>query len=135
MRQYEKSNPGCYHRLIEYLEKKTGISANKEIVAKSVWKTSPHTGKKKLVYRAYDITVVDKEGNRYPFMEDEKRFDKRGIEADYFAVMITRPLDEFGVKINNAGNYRDSLGGGWYSNCSLYEVDGKYFAYMECSCR
>lgn len=135
MRTYEKSNPGCYHRLIEYLAQKTGISANKEIVTKSVWKTSQHTGKKKLVYRACDITVVDKDGQRHPFMENEKRFDKRGIEADYFAVMISRPLDEFGVKINNAGNYLDSLGGGWHSNCNLYEVDGKYFAMMECSCR
>jgi hypothetical protein len=135
MRSYEKSNPGCYHRLIEYLAQKTGISANKEIVTKSVWKTSQHTGKKKLVYRACDITVVDKEGNRHLFMENEKPFDKRGIEADYFIVSITRPVDEFGVKINNAGNYRDSLGGGWYSNCNMYEVDGKYFAYMECSCK
>jgi hypothetical protein len=135
MRTYEKSNPGCYHRLIEYLSEKTGISVTKEIVCKTVWKKSPHTGKNKLVYRAYDITVVDKDGQRHPFMENEKRFDKRGIEADYFIVSITRPVDEFGVKINNAGNYRDSLGGGWHSNCNLYEVDGKYFAMMECSCR
>jgi len=130
----DRSDPGCYHKLIEYLSQKTGISQFKEVIKKQVWKTSPHTGKKKLIYMAANIVVVDKKGNRHAFMKDQKRYDLRGIEADHFAVSVMRDSDEFGVKVNHAGNYRDSLGGGWYSNCSLLEVDGKYFATMECAC-
>ncbi len=130
----DRNDPGCYHSMLRYLSEKTGISLFKEIIKQQVWVTSRHTGKKKLVYIASNITVVDKEGNRHAFMKDQKRYDLRGIEANYFAVSVLRDSEEFGIKINDAGNYRDSLGGGWYSNCSLLEVDGKYFATMECAC-
>lgn len=133
--KYDRSDPGCYHGLLKYLADKTGISLNKDIVTKNVYKVSKHTGKKKLQYRAMDVTVVDKEGQRHPFMDNQKRYDLRGIIADHFIVNVPRIISEFGIDVREAGNYRDSLGGGWYSNCALYEVDGKYFAAMECACR
>lgn len=131
---YTRSNPGCYHSMLRYLSEKTGISLFKEVVTKSVWVTSKHTGKKKLMYNSSNIVVVDQNENRHAYMKDQKRYDLRGIEASYFLVSVLRPSEEFGVKINDAGNYRDSLGGGWYSNCNMYEVDGKIFATMECAC-
>lgn len=133
-RIYSRNDPGCYHRMLEYLVAKTGISLFKEIVTQRVWKVSPHTGKKKLIYPASNIVVVDNEGNRHAYMQDKKRYDLRGVEANHFIVSVLRSSDEYGVTINNAGNYRDSLGGGWYSNCNLLEVDGQYFATMECAC-
>lgn len=132
--KFTKYNPGCYHSLLKYLSEKTGISLKKEVIVKNVWKTSPHTGKKKLEYRAMDITVVDKDGQKHPFMDNQIRFDKRGIVADHFICNVPRLISEYGVDVRNAGNYRDSLGGGWYSNCALFEIDGMYFASMECSC-
>lgn len=132
--KYTRDNPGCYHSLLRYLSEKTGICLNKEIEVKNVWKTSPHTGKKKLVYRAVDITVVDKDGQRHPFMQDQKRFDLRGIIADHFICNVPRIISEYGIEVRGAGNYRDSLGGGWYCNCAMFEIDGKFFASMECSC-
>lgn len=135
IRNYSKSDPGCSHRLREYLSEKTGISLTKDMVIKNVYKVSKHTGKKKLQYRATDITVVDKSGNIFPFMKDQKRYDLHGVDVDYFIVNVPRAIEEFGIKVNNVGNYRDSLSGGWYSNCELVEVDGRYFAYMECACR
>jgi hypothetical protein len=88
-----------------------------------------------LQYRAADISVVDEDGNLHPFIKDQKRYDLHGIVADHFVVNVPRTWSEFGVEVNSAGNYRDSLGGGWYNSCELVEVDGKYFAYMECACR
>lgn len=133
-RKYSRQDPGCYHRMLEYLSIKTGIDLFKDVVVKSVWKTSPHTGKKKLIHPASNITVVDNEGGTHPYMLDQRRYDLRGIEANHFVVSLVRSSDEFGITINHAGNYRDSLGGGWYSNCHLLEVDGRYFATMECAC-
>jgi hypothetical protein len=131
---HTKNNPGCYHSMLRYLSEKTGIRMFKEIERQTVWVTSRHTGKKKLMYCSGNIVVVDKDGNRHAYMKDQKRYDLRGVEASYFLVSVMRTPEEFGVKINDAGNYRDSLGGGWYSNCNLYEVDGKYFATSECAC-
>lgn len=131
---YTRSNPGCYHSMLRYLSEKTGISLFKEIEKQQVWATSRHTGKKKLLYNSCNIIVVDKGGNRHSYMKNQKRYDVRGIESSHFLVSVMRDTVEFGLKINDAGNYRDSLGGGWYSNCNLYEVDGKYFATSECAC-
>lgn len=133
--EYTKHSPGCYHQLLGYLSEKTGISLRKDIVTQQVYKINKRTGKKKLDYRAMDITVVDKDENRHPFIKDQKRYDLFGIVAAYFIVNVPRMIAEFGIEVNDAGNYRDSLGGGWYSNCPLFEIDGKYFASMECTCR
>lgn len=140
MREMTFDNPGCYHDALEYCEKKTGIPRNKDIFFDSVEKlyNKPHPHaqkpKRKLKFKAYDIYVIDANGKSWQFYDNHKRFDERGIVAKQFRVSVLRPLSEFGVEIKYVKDYQDSLGGGWSSMVSRYQIDDKYFADMECTC-
>lgn len=132
-REYTKDNPGCYHSLLNYLSGITSIERRKDIIIKNM--NGLRQGKR-LKYRSCDITVVATDGNKYSYMQaDSKRFDSVGIVAEYFIVSVNKSIEEFGIKLNNAGGYQDSLGGGWYSKCHLVQHNGNYFVPdMECAC-
>jgi hypothetical protein len=138
-REYTKNNPGCYHSALYYCSEQTGISRTKEVKVKNMAGLRNKSGKQ-LAYKSDRIFVIDKEGNRFSYMQSgaylgcAKRFDQCGIIADHFMVAIDRPLSEFGLEIKDAGNYNDSLGGGWSQNVSMISINGNYFAYMDCAC-
>lgn len=133
-------NPGCYHDAIKYCEEKTGISRNKEVffdnIDKLYNKPHPHSAKpkRKLKFKSHDIYVIDESGKTWQFFENNKRFDVSGIIAKRFRVNVIRPLPEFGVEIKYVKDYQDSLGGGWSTMVSRFQIDDKYFANMECTC-
>jgi hypothetical protein len=125
-------SPGCYHDALNALARISGISKTKEIRINDL---SGLRRGKRLAYRSYDIQVIGKDGKSYAYMQEGgKRFDQAGIEADHFLVTVNRKMEEFGVKIEPAGQYNDSLGGGWYCKVPRYLIDGQYFADMECTC-
>lgn len=134
-KEYTKTNPGCYHSALQYLSEVTGISRTKEIKVKTI--NGLKQGKR-LMYKSYDINVVDKDGNKFAYMQAGKggplRFDQAGIVADHFIVTVNKSLSEFGVEIKGEGNYKDSLGGGWHQTVSLFSINGNYFANMDCAC-
>lgn len=140
MEEYTKSNPGCYHDAVSYLSELSGIVPYKEIEVSSLDKlyAAPHKyamkKRKKLKYKSYDIYPVDEKGQRYSFIENNKRFDERGIVAVKFMVNVSRSQQEFGIPIKPEGKYNDSLGGGWSQNVALYSINGKFFADMDCAC-
>lgn len=132
MDDYTKENPGCYHSMIDYLSEITGISKRKDIRLDNVWMFK--SGKKRLRFKSHNITVVDKDGQKHSYIDSQnKRFDQRGIVADYFIANITRPIEEFGIEIKSIGTYKDSLGGGWYQNVSMLQINDKFFAMMDCA--
>lgn len=131
-----KSSPSCYHGALEYASQITGISARKELsfFKHEYIRTKPNSkGKTKLKYYSHDIrveTVCGKIVSYFP--SPNTRFDAL-YEAKRFIVTVNRPLDEFGLEWRNAGQYKDSLGGGWHSMVSLYNHHDFYYADMECA--
>ena len=148
MNEYTKDNPGCYHSSIKYLSEITGISMHKEIYFDSVKDIVEKNKKGKTVLKYMRRNVfVEKDGKRY--WMPVKRQRKGGIVEiemndgttfpvgtiwDKIGVSILRPQNEFGIAIKPEGTYKDSLGGGWYSSCELYSINGRYFANMDCTC-
>jgi len=133
MEQHTESNPGCFHSALKYLSEITGVSQKKEIVIKTLSGLRSKSGKK-LLYRTNDIRVVDSAGNTFMYMQGQKRFDACGIIAAHFLVFVNRRLDEFGIEIKHHKDYKDSLGNGWYQMVSCFSINGRYFAYMDCTC-
>jgi hypothetical protein len=139
-REYTKDNPGCYHSAIKYLAGIENTSAYKTLVFDSSdklyrqTKSSNPKKKFKLNFYSHQIKVIDKDGVSHNYIENHLRYNFRGIEAARFEVEVLKNFEDFKTPINKAGNYKDSLGGGWHSNCQLYEINGSYFAMMECSC-
>lgn len=143
MRQYTKDSPGCYHEMIHYiadLENTTVSTVDTHTNIRALYKRpdAPKGKHKGLLYKSYNIVVEYSDGTQSRFFinENGQRFDQ--VYKDKVAVKFyctrNKRLTEFKTKPNLAGSYKDSLGGGWYSNCQLYEVNGKYFANMECTC-
>lgn len=143
-----RHNPGCYHGAIKYLSELSGIPVKKELVFNSVADlcTKDKKGKTVLKYRRRDVWV-EKDGKRY-WMPNKKQFKggtyqieildgtlfPDGTKWDKVGVEINRQQNEFGIEIKPAGKYQDSLGGGWSQQVKMYEINGKYFADMDCSC-
>ena len=136
MENYTKQNPGCYHSAVRYASELTGIPAEKELEFNIIddLYDKRNVGKRRLLYKSYNIYGVDSNGNRFPFWENHKRFDQNGLTAEKFIAKTSRRLSEFNVPIQSEGSYKDSLGGGWYSMVELFSINGKFFAHMECSC-
>lgn len=139
MREYTKSNPGCYHSMLNYLSQITGISRTKEVEIPNI------AAVKKFNYSTHFILNGSELGSLQPITK------KGGVKVlttkpmstlelpidqvfDRIYIIEDRKPPEFGITPNKAGNYKDSLGGGWYSTVSLLEINGHYFAMMECSC-
>lgn len=140
IKEYSKNNPGCYHAAIKYLAEIESTSPYKTLTfdkVESLYLTTKSKNPKKrkrLAYKSYKIKAIDAKGNEFPFYDNNLRFDARGVVAVRFEVEVLKRFEDFKAEVKNAGNYKDSLGGGWHSNCQLFEISGNYFAMMECSC-
>jgi len=127
------SNPAGFYEASTYFSKLTGISKTYEIKLDSVRskpKNFPNKLKKqksKLLYASDAITVVDSSGNRHPYMSSNMRYDQRGIVADHFLVVQWTKLQDYGLTFIEAGTYKDSEGGGWYSKHSMLRYNDFYF--------
>lgn len=151
-----KQSPTCLHGALIYLSELTGMSVKKEIVLDGIEQTrQPNNKNGRLLYPAYNIFVII-QGKKYwwPTKRQVKggetiwvfRNDPTDYEAmftefplsvvfDKVGVVISRAIDEFGIPSEKIGPYKDSLGGGWYQNCTMYKVgDCYYVPDMECTC-
>jgi hypothetical protein len=139
MEKWTKENPGCYHGMIKYLANLHGVSEYIEdkvltlhdLFHKPDAKKAKHRG---LKYNSYNIKVCATNGVTYKYIENGKRFDQKGIIPEYFLCRRLKRIEEFIAKPTLIGKYKDCLGGGWTQSVDLYEVNGKYFALMDCSC-
>lgn len=152
-----KENPTCFHGALNYLSSLTGISKKKEIILKDISHTR-HPGRNgktgKLAYPCYNIFVII-EGKKYwcpqkkqikggesvwvlrnePFGSEQSEFPI-STQFDSVGVVVNRTISEFGIEPERIGGYKDSLGGGWYQNCTMYKVGNCYYVPdMECACR
>lgn len=141
MKQLTKDNPGCYHDMIDYLCELTGASEYKDIVVKnesSLYhpnKSALNKNKRKLKYKAYDIYAIDSSGNKYIYHDGKHKYSEQGVIADHFIVRVKKTAKEFNIRIDNAGSYKESFTGGWYTKIGLEKIGDKYFATgIECSC-
>lgn len=137
MDSYTKESPGCYHSMIKFLAELEGTEYIKTIVVKEHRDLYTKTMRKKLLYPSSDIKVISESGMQHSFIVDQIRYDhpKRAIVPDHFEITMWKNLNDFRNKPVSAGNYKDSLGGGWYSTVPMYRFGNKYFAGMECTCR
>lgn len=146
---YTKDNPGCYHRMIEYLAKCDNTSPFKEIDLDYISEIKARG------YRAFNCHVIlggieyyypryvlEKGGIKKlelsRMIEKYKcetiRLDDNPIKFDRIYMKLYKSIPDFKTTVNHAGKHKDSCGDGWYSNVTLYEVTGNYFADIECSC-
>lgn len=128
-----KDNPGSIHDLIQYLSDKTGIPTHEKIVIKDQSKA----GYKSDIIRILNgqqlpqLVKIQRKGNILELTDELTKSMSIPIDTVFDEVyyMKRRFMDSFGIKINNAGTYKMCEGNGWYSNQTLYEVDGKYFTH------
>lgn len=139
-REYTKENPGCYHSMISYLAKIENTTTTKKVELKDFPKSIKKGGKR------YCGISVFKNGVEYQYIET--KMIKGGvtvricsndtafpIDAIFDKIIATenKTTEDFKTPINNAGKYNDSLGGGWNCKVPMYEINGQYFAMMECA--
>ena len=150
MAKLTKESPGCYHQLLDYLSQKTGIAKYKTLtLIESDLYYIDKNGKQKCKYSYKPLKCFNSDGvwhhpkyssnrlcefgkmldMRKPYLSDSE------FKFDYYTIDIRLNITDFDVKLNKCGKYRDSLGGGWYSDIDLFELDGLYFAPdFDCSC-
>lgn len=149
-------SPGCYHDAIRYCSDTTGLSQMIELQLNSLSETRllRKNGTSKLIYPIYSIFVELMEkrwwcsekqtikGNINVLKVRDSPIDYNPIISIFpidttftkIGVLIRRPLEDFNLKIESAGNYQDSLKGGWYQSVKKIKIDNQYFAMMDCSC-
>lgn len=136
MTEYTKEDLGCYHSLIKYLATKENTDRYKILrFATQEELMDPKKKKNRLMYYSYDINIIDKEGQVHPYILDNLRYDhsKRAIIPDHILVKVLKSTSDFSTIVKGVGSYTDSLGGGWSQKVSMYRVDDKYFADMDCA--
>lgn len=137
--KYTRHSPGCYHSALRYLSELTGIPEYREVEVfnyRYLFDNVRRFGKPnklRLKYKSYDITVVDLEGNKHPYIDNTTRYDAKGIIPVKFIVRVRRTLEEYNVPIKAEGTYIDSLGGGWQQKVGMYSINGNFFADMNCA--
>lgn len=141
---------GCYHDMIRYLSEINNVSPYKLIVTDSVEDLyNTIRGRKVLKYPSYKITCI-LHGESYWFLAyTSNRLIKKGdyplntkgeyikeMTFDRYEIRLFKSIKDFpDVSIEKCGKYKDSLGGGWYSNIDLVKINSRYFApEMECTC-
>lgn len=152
-----QSSPTCFHGALDYLSKLTGISRKKEIILDNIEATRYKTknGKSSLLYPAFNIFVIINgtkywrprkkqiKGGSFLWLLQEIPTDYNPIDVEFpidtkfdvVGVVVNRAIEEFGIPIEKVGSYKDSLGGGWYTNCTMYKVGECYYVpNMECTC-
>lgn len=131
--EYTKEDPGCYHRMLEYLSNKTGIPVTYEL---NVGADNFHSDViyelrgtkyklKKLMIKGGTPYLWDQQTNT-PLFPLTTKFDRK-------YVVKRRKPEDFNYPIWKCGTYRDSHTGGSYSKVPMYKVDDQYFAMMECA--
>lgn len=75
------------------------------------------------------LTVYDQDGNSYPYMDRNMRFDNpnRNIKAVRFTGTEERTVNDFGYEVKFIKKTRICEGGGWTSEGGIYEVAGIQF--------
>lgn len=140
MAEHTKESPGCWHSMIRYLAIKEQTDVYKLLRFNTKQELyRPTKSKKKpfrILYKSYDISVIDKDGQSHHYMLGQDRYDhpKRNIIPDHFLVKVMKSMSDFTTVVKSAGSYTDSLGGGWSQKVSLYKIDEHYFADMDCAC-
>lgn len=136
---YTRENPGCYHRMLDYLSEITGKSRFIEQEFKDISEVDRLTYNTHFILNGEDLGQL-----QYIFRKGAVKMLTRVIDKtvdisldtkfDRIYRIINRPLKDFGIEPIKVGKYKDSLGGGWYSTVDLYQVNDKFFAMMECTC-
>lgn len=125
-----QNNPGTYYQLLNYLCELDGISPYKLI--------------------DLGINYVNDRPKQYKFsfligIKDNLVYYFQGLNNDIQTHLGLIPKDtrfdficfinDIRLKdcpsyssLNKVGKYKDSLGGGWYSDIDLFEINGLYFA-------
>lgn len=139
MRTYTKQSPGCYHSMIDYLSHITGKSKFIEIDYTNLSDVDRLThnvhfvlngedlGQLKYIFRKGAIKVLTRVDDDSVDIPLNTRFDR-------IYKVIYRPIEDYGISLVKCGKYKDSLGGGWYSNVDIYTINDQYFAMMDCTC-
>lgn len=129
---------GCYHRMIDYLAELDNTSPRKELTfqtreeaglsyANHYWLNGKDLGALTQVHRKGAILVLTDQMTKTRDLPYDTQFDK-------ITRKVYKSVEEFNTPVTKAGEYTDSLGGGWSSKVQRYKVKDKYFAAMECSC-
>lgn len=141
-----KDNPGCYHDLRRYLVEKSGLPNTELIVLR---RRMPIDDGRKICKKRGGKLYVKSAGGSWVLAPTKKQIKggefvlSFGPDDTKYLPITTlfecayeaeRAVKEFGIHVKDAGKYRDDLGGGWHSMVPMVQIDGNYFAYMECSC-
>lgn len=143
---YTRESPGCICCLRDYLSEITGLPKTELLVLKNRMTLKDAQKKKK---QTGNGTVYIRDSHGKWILRPEQITLKGGISVLRFgpydpnpipattlfeiAIECLRPIDAFGIHLKDAGNYRECLGGGWHCYTPLYEVDGYFFASLECN--
>jgi hypothetical protein len=118
-----------YYQFCKTIAEDFGIKLNQK--HKTNFNQFPIKNGKRKINSFRDATIVDKQGNEYPYMISQTvRNEEKLIDFDY--IYITRPknltqiIEETGVVLKSK-SCKICEGGGWYSQGT------KYF-YKEISC-
>ncbi len=141
--KHTKETPGNFHNMMEYLHAITGEPIYKILTFERMDQlrrpVKKYGGKTKTVLKfpARTITIVSGD-ETYPYMVKphggestyKVRFDLHYPDKpiDVILVQVYRAIDEFGDVVQDAGSYRNSLGGGWHETVQLYRIENQYFA-------
>lgn len=141
-REYTKENPSCFCSMLQYLAELDKTETTKSVELKEMPKSRRKGG------LHYIKLICIKDGVEY--INPSKKQIKGGlwvyeceggiqiptdVKFDSITAIVEKTLSDYKTQPKSAGSYNDSLGGGWYSKCSLYKVNDRYFANMDCACR
>lgn len=133
-----KEISGCYHSMLQYLAELDNTSPKKELVFKTYkeagldtrnnyWLDGKNLGALTQIHRKGGILVLTDQLTKTLSLPLDTKFDK-------VVKKVYKSVEEFNTPVVKAGEYKDSLGGGWSSKVQRYKVKDKYFAAMECTC-
>lgn len=139
--EYTKENPSCFCSMLRYLAELDKTETTKVLTLKEMPISRRKGGLR------YNKLICTKDGIQY--VNPSKKQIKGGLwvyecdgvqipldtKFDLIEAIVNKTLSDYKIQPKSAGSYNDSLGGGWYSKCSLYKVNDRYFADMECACR
>jgi hypothetical protein len=111
-----------YQTFIETIANDYNVSSTEEI--KHYFSSFPIKNGKRKINASYDAIIVDREGNKFPYMltKSQRNADKL-IDFDYISITRLKPLkvllEEIGL-ILKSENCKICEGNGWYSQGTRY---------------
>lgn len=137
-----ESEISCYHGMLKYLAELENTTLTKFIELKAIpenFKKTPYKRSMTKVYKngiEYGCpTKQHIKGGLLMYITPEKQAFPLDTVWDKIVVEVYKGIKDFKTEIKSAGNYNDSLGGGWSQNVSMYKINDRYFAMMDCACR